>query len=328
MPKAINVPPGQRYGRLTVIREGDRKFFSSRPKGARTFWCRCDCGNETNVLLSSLTGGGTASCGCQLIAKPVDVKPGDRFGRLTIVRELPRRITPSQPGGVRVFECRCDCGEIRAIVLTSLRQGRTVSCGCLNREKAKSPENLARLAGYTSSPEHRTRSAERGRSPETLARLAAWRESPEFAAWVRSPENLARLQSPEHLEMLASGLTPEIIARRDEDLRIRATTHGLRGHKLYDTHKDMMARCYNSRSKGYKNYGGRGVAVCPEWHDVGNFIAWIEANIGPRPEDVTESGHPAYSLDRINGNRDYEPGNVRWADWVTQRANQRQPYRG
>lgn len=250
MPKAINVVPGRRYGLLTVIREGDRKFFPSRPKGARTFWCRCDCGNETNVLLSALakTSGGTASCGCQLIAQPVDVNPGDRFGRLTIAREVARRITPSQPGGVRVFKCRCDCGETRDVLLTSLRQGRTMSCGCLNREMA------------------------------------------------------------------------QVTARR---LGEASATHGMSAHPLYETHKAMMARCYNPAAINYPHYGARGVTVCPEWHDVTVFIAWIEASIGPRPEAVTESGHPAFTLDRIDANGNYEPGNVRWADWATQASNKR-----
>lgn len=54
---------------------------------------------------------------------------------------------------------------------------------------------------------------------------------------------------------------------------------------------------------------------CQEWHDVGAFVAWIEANIGARPNGMT--------LDRIEANGHYEPGNVRWATKQQQRGNQR-----
>ncbi len=246
MPKAINVVPGQRYGRLVVVREGDRKFFPSRPTGARTFWCQCDCGGEANVLLCALVSGSTASCGCRLIAQPVNASPGDRFGRLTVLCEIERKVIPSGKG-VRVLRCECDCGEVRDVLLTNLRQGRTLSCGCWNRE---------------------------------------------------APRDIDRLREAN-------------------------TIHGMHAHPLYETHKAMMARCYSATAVSYRYYGARGVTVCPEWHEVRAFVAWIEANIGPRPEAVMESGHPAFTLDRIDASGNYEPGNVRWADWATQTANRR-----
>lgn len=89
-------------------------------------------------------------------------------------------------------------------------------------------------------------------------------------------------------------------------------THGLAGrasgnrHPLYDTWWGMMQRCYSEKHTHYWRYGGRGITVCPEWHDPAVFIAWIEANLGPRPEGMT--------LDRIdNENGVYAPGKVRWA---------------
>ena len=95
-------------------------------------------------------------------------------------------------------------------------------------------------------------------------------------------------------------------------------------HPLVKTGEGMIRRCEQPSASGYENYGGRGIAVCPEWHDVRNFIAWIEANLGPRPGGLTAGGAPEYSLDRwpdLNGN--YEPGNVRWATWIEQAANRR-----
>lgn len=77
----------------------------------------------------------------------------------------------------------------------------------------------------------------------------------------------------------------------------------------------MIARCENPSDHNYPGYGGRGIAVCADWRDPSVFIAWIEANLGPRPDGM--------SLDRWPDNDgDYEPGNVRWATAAQQRANQ------
>lgn len=102
-----------------------------------------------------------------------------------------------------------------------------------------------------------------------------------------------------------------------------ATTHGVSGNPLYGVWVGMMARCYRPDHDSYKHYGGRGVTVSPEWHSVQAFVAWIEANIGPRPDGQTANGHTLYTLDRIDGDGNYEPGNVQWSDWVAQAQNRK-----
>lgn len=62
------------------------------------------------------------------MSKKIDVKTGDRYGRLTIVRELPSR------NGYRYVECLCDCGNYANTKLTFLRIGQSKSCGCLRKE--------------------------------------------------------------------------------------------------------------------------------------------------------------------------------------------------
>ncbi len=95
----------------------------------------------------------------------------------------------------------------------------------------------------------------------------------------------------------------------------RNTTHGMTSHPLYHTWKNMMARCYKPQHPDYPNYGGRGITVCPRWHDVAAFLEDIEGLIGPRPE-----GH---SLDRIRSGLGYKPRNTRWATDAQQVANAR-----
>jgi hypothetical protein len=73
----------------------------------------------------------------------------------------------------------------------------------------------------------------------------------------------------------------------------------------------MLQRCTNPKASNFADYGGRGVTVCERWRLFDDFLA----DVGCRPEGTT--------LDRIDPNGNYEPGNVRWATPAEQRANQR-----
>lgn len=79
--------------------------------------------------------------------------------------------------------------------------------------------------------------------------------------------------------------------------------------------RNAIGRCHNPKHQSYYNYGKRGIAVCEEWRSAGGFDNFI-AHIGPKP-------HAKLSLDRIDNDRGYEPGNVRWVDRATQQSNRR-----
>ena len=91
-------------------------------------------------------------------------------------------------------------------------------------------------------------------------------------------------------------------------------THGLESNKFYQTWYGMLQRCTNLEHRSYKNYGARGIAVCEEWQDVTNFVAWAES---------THPNMEGYTLDRINNDKGYFPENCRWTDKSTQSSNQR-----
>lgn len=89
------------------------------------------------------------------------------------------------------------------------------------------------------------------------------------------------------------------------------TTHGLSKTSTYRTWGDMRARCEIVSASSYSYYGGRGISVCERWKTYENFLE----DMGEKPTGL--------SLDRVNNNGNYEPGNCRWATKSEQMKNRR-----
>lgn len=101
---------------------------------------------------------------------------------------------------------------------------------------------------------------------------------------------------------------------RRELAAIRHTKHNHCRTRLYDTYNNMKARCYRKSNHKYPIYGGRGIKICDEWlKDFGEFYDWAISH-GYR-EDLT--------IDRIDNDGDYEPGNCRWVTNKVQSMNRR-----
>jgi hypothetical protein len=89
--------------------------------------------------------------------------------------------------------------------------------------------------------------------------------------------------------------------------------HGMNGTPEYEAWHAMKQRCHNPKHAAWRNYGGRGITVCPEW--LNSFEAFYQ-HVGRKPS-------PDLSLDRINNDLGYFPGNVRWATLSQQMQNRR-----
>ena len=113
---------------------------------------------------------------------------------------------------------------------------------------------------------------------------------------------------------------------RREFLSKSNKTHGRSKTKLYRVWAAMLERCNSVANKQYQSYGGRGITVCSEWEDFAKYSAYVDSL--PKPKGVKR-----LSLDRIDNDGNYEPGNLRWASDESQARNTRQatrrvPYQG
>lgn len=118
---------------------------------------------------------------------------------------------------------------------------------------------------------------------------------------------LKRKRKP-HSEETKRKMRESALRRDNTNLR----THGFSADhpRLYRIWLSMKNRCENSNRPKYKDYGGRGISVCEEWHDAKTFCKW-----------ALENGYEeGLQIDRIDVNGNYEPSNCRW---VTPKENSR-----
>lgn len=89
-------------------------------------------------------------------------------------------------------------------------------------------------------------------------------------------------------------------------------THCGTGTAEFRVWMHMRERCRNPNDKAFRNYGGRGICVCERWSDFANFLA----DMGKRPS-------PKHSIERLDVDGHYEPGNCTWATKSQQARNTR-----
>lgn len=113
---------GKMYYNWKVIAHAGRDSF-----GSNLIECECQCEKKTRttMTISTLLRGRSKRCGCE-----TDIRTGDKFGRWTVLDKT----NTKQSSRSDMWRCQCECGEIREVLSSALRNGRSKSCGCLTRE--------------------------------------------------------------------------------------------------------------------------------------------------------------------------------------------------
>lgn len=213
---------------------------------------------------------------------------GQRFGRLLIQHQERTR------SGKSAWRCLCDCGNTVQRTKAVLQSPAEASCGCAPRRKRsvrrvyKSEDLTGKVFGRLT-VKGRVTLAPGERGPFWLCLCGCGKECKVRAGNLKSG-------STRSCGCLAKEFT---------------TSHGKRNTRTWHVWAQLIQRCTNPNNKGYKNYGARGITVHPRWRDFSNFLA----DMGEAPEGL--------SIERVNNDGNYEPGNCEWATKLTQARNTR-----
>lgn len=213
---------------------------------------------------------------------------GQRFGRYTVIGFA------GVKNKTAYWKCRCDCGNERVVSGAELRRGKSKSCGCLHRDMM--------IRDLTGQQFGRLKVIE---YVGTKNNHAAWKCECECGnECIKSSKQLLT----NGVKSCGCLLTEVTIAR--------STIHEMSNTKIYQTWVRIKQRCFDLNFIGYDYYGGRGITVCDEWQN--DFVAFYN-----HVSKLEHFGEDGYSLDRINNDGNYEPGNVRWATPKEQARNKR-----
>ena len=126
---------GTKFGRLTVIREKSIEEYQSKKRPCVQWYCNCDCGtNDVLVDGTQLRRGHVSSCGCynkevSTFHNSADLT-GMRFGKLIVIKQVDSQNNRSKRGSW--WLCQCECGNEKIARANSLKNGNTISCGCVS----------------------------------------------------------------------------------------------------------------------------------------------------------------------------------------------------
>lgn len=290
MVKQVFKDEGKVYNNLKIISKVDPIVRENGDRVSRVSAECLFCGKIKEYTWSKIKSGATKSCGCTSMGRRKDLT-GQRQGKLVAIYS-----TGIRKKGSIVWNLSCDCGGTHQLTVSQFTSGHTISCGCMQ---------------YQGTPKDLT--------GEVFSRLIVLKYADEKTSsgnykWI------CQCSCGEETTVSSSALlqgTTTSCGCYAEEIRGKASiVHGMTSTPEYGAWKNAISRCYNPNNKKYDDYGGRGIDVCDEWHQIAEigFIKFYE-DMGPSN---------GLTLERVDVNLGYSRENCIWDNRYNQGYNTRQ----
>ena len=273
---------GKEVGKLKVLgishKEGKHFIYK----------CQCFCGNTKLIKNRELKVGSAKTCGCVNLGKVRDLA-GQIFGKLNVVdRNYDYNFVLGKVGVW--WNCVCECGNTCVKFGQQLTDGEGLHCGCITDKPGNRLDITGNRFGGCVAVKRLDKKSKSGNFIwEFLCDCGDIFEAPSGNIVHKNDGRCSTCSRKKVIEATTHA----------------ATTHSMSKTKEYRSWGHAKDRCNNPSCLDYPRYGDKGVTFFEEWDS--DFKSFIE-HIGQMPKDGNR-----YTLDRIDHNGNYEPGNVRWA---------------
>jgi len=238
------------------------------------------------------------------------------------------------------FICKCECGGKRTVIANDLLSTKNpiIDCGCIfkNKREIKRKEKEIKKKLWLEKMEaaklkQMDRELKKALTPKkylpgyknnklTILSITGKGNDKKYLCKCDCG-NIKEVNNKSIYMIKSCGCLREERRREASTIHNQTSKKDMSRRRWYDRWKGMVARCYNTKSPAYNNYGGRGIRVCDRWLEpkgVGsaNYYNDIHEYLGKQPS-------PDHSLDRIDNDGMYEITNLRWATNSQQAKNQR-----